>query len=99
VYCPAQNHAPAKGNETMEIRANVVFKSVDWFTKINAAVKKIAIPINHLAPVNHLSPFSLFSNCVGEVDEMLISLQEKNTELENDVNTGRKRLDALNDIF
>ncbi|VVH58526.1 hypothetical protein BAZOLSSOX_1277 [uncultured Gammaproteobacteria bacterium] len=33
----------------------------------------------------------------GEVDEMLISLQEKNTELENDVNTGRKRLDALND--
>ena len=33
----------------------------------------------------------------GKADEMLISLQEKNTELENDVNTGRKRLDALND--
>jgi hypothetical protein len=29
----------------------------------------------------------------GEVDEMLISLQEKNTELENDVNTGKERLD------
>jgi uncharacterized coiled-coil DUF342 family protein len=33
----------------------------------------------------------------GKADEMLISLQEKNTELENDVNTVRKRLDALND--
>ncbi len=34
----------------------------------------------------------------GEVDEMLISLQEKNTELENDVNTGKERLDALNNV-
>jgi t-SNARE complex subunit (syntaxin) len=33
----------------------------------------------------------------GKVDEMLISLQEKNTELENDINTGKERLDVLDD--
>ena len=44
-----------------------------------------------------LDDLNLMVENKGKVDEMLISLQEKNTELENDVNTGRKRLDALND--